>query len=580
MGHYLDFELKKYTAGEVYPFHMPGHKRQVQDDWRPEELDITEISGFDDLHHADGILAEAQERMARVFGLGDGTEPGISGSPCLESADSVTAGLPSGGPRFSSYFLVNGSTAGILAAISAAAKSGETVLAARNCHKAVYHGIYLRQLRAEYVWPMETGEGIQGSIDPAEVEAWFSGTAAESGEKASAVIITSPTYDGVVSDIAAIAEIAHRHGAALIVDEAHGAHFGFSKGFPQKAIALGADYVIESLHKTLPAFTQSAVIHAAESAYADRERLEFFLQLYQTSSPSYLLMAGMDRCSRILAEQGEELFAAYEKRLDHFYWETAGLQNICILPCGPAKGIFDRDPSKILIRVQNAASVYEGKIIADPGRSRAEDGSKEAAPCSGRNIAGAELFAVLRDRFGLELEMAAGRWATALTSIMDTDEGFERLLHAVRTLDAEFCRGAKAAASGDIGSEVSGRRSGMVSAENGFEASAEPAVEKNAAANGKADLESGSDDPAADIYQKTEAAMTIFEAAEAAHTWVPLPEAAGRISGGFVYLYPPGIPILAPGERIPERVCALLQEQRPGQCEVYGIREGKICCTF
>ncbi len=545
MEHYLDLELKKYTAGDVYPFHMPGHKRQRLGDWQPEEVDITEISGFDDLHHAAGILAEAQERMARVCGSGAKPE----------------------GPRFSAYYLVNGSTAGILAAISAAAGPGDRVLAARNSHKAVYHGICLRQLQAEYLWPMETESGIQGSIDPADVEAWFlkkersAGAAAETGAKAgdnaekmagdnaakmagegrrpgkaaAAVIITSPTYDGVVSDIAAIAKIAHSHGAALIVDEAHGAHFGFSGGFPDKAIALGADYVIESLHKTLPAFTQSAVIHAADSPFTNRERLEFFLQVYQTSSPSYVLMAGMDRCARILADRGKELFAAFEKRLDDFYDRAGRLKNIRVLPAGPAEGIFDRDPSKILI---SACGLKEPAQPAGPGSDPC--GQKTPVDPTGPAAAGAcgsgeELFAVLRDRFGLELEMAAGDWATALTGIMDTDEGFDRLSAALQTLDRELA---------------------------GREASA------HAAGSG-----------ASEIYRKTDAVMTIFEAAEAPHDWVPFAEAAGRISGGMIFLYPPGIPILAPGERIPEESCAFLADREARGIDVRGIKGGCVCCT-
>ena len=115
------------------------------------------------------------------------------------------------------------------------------------------------------------------------------------------------------------------------MDEAHGAHFGFSQGFPQKALAFGADLCIESVHKTLPAYTQSALLHYRKNPWIDLERVKQYLGIYQTSSPSYILMAGIDRCTRILREQGTELFAAYEQRLHDFYEKCRTLQRITVL---------------------------------------------------------------------------------------------------------------------------------------------------------------------------------------------------------------------------------------------------------
>ena len=115
---------------------------------------------------------------------------------------------------------------------------------ARNCHKAVYHAVYLMELKTAYLYPEQTDFGIQGSISPEQVRDML-----EQYPDTEAVLLTSPTYDGVVSDIAAIAALAHEKGVPLIVDEAHGAHFGFSQGFPQKALAFGADLCIESVHQ-------------------------------------------------------------------------------------------------------------------------------------------------------------------------------------------------------------------------------------------------------------------------------------------------------------------------------------------
>ena len=189
---YLDEKLIAYAKSDIYPFHMPGHKRRVREEADPYAIDITEIDGFDNLHDAEEILAEAQQRAAALY------------------------------DAKKSYYLINGSTCGILSAVSAATGRDGTILMARNCHKAVYHAAYLRNLKTRYLYPVITRFGIQGVITPESVE-----EALREDPGIQAVILTSPTYDGVVSDIGRIAEITHRYQILLIVDEAHGAHFGF-----------------------------------------------------------------------------------------------------------------------------------------------------------------------------------------------------------------------------------------------------------------------------------------------------------------------------------------------------------------
>ena len=203
---YLDAKLERYRQKEIYPFHMPGHKRKEHALMDPYSMDITEIEGFDNLHEPEGILLEGKERLAELYGAKE------------------------------SFFLVNGSTCGLLAAISAATRRGDTVLMARNCHKAVYHAVELSELKTEYLYPSITKEGIQGSIHPKDVE-----EALKRHPKIKAVILTSPTYDGVLSDIRTIAGMVHEKNIPLIVDEAHGAHLGFSKSFPASAVSEGAD---------------------------------------------------------------------------------------------------------------------------------------------------------------------------------------------------------------------------------------------------------------------------------------------------------------------------------------------------
>uniref|UniRef100_UPI003425FFCB aminotransferase class I/II-fold pyridoxal phosphate-dependent enzyme n=1 Tax=uncultured Eubacterium sp. TaxID=165185 RepID=UPI003425FFCB len=447
----------------------PGHKRQSMGNWTGEEIDITEITGFDNLHHAEGILREAQCRAAKTFGADE------------------------------TFFLINGSTAGLLAAVCGTVKKGGRLLMARNCHKAVYHAVYLMELKTSYLYPKQTAFGIQGSISPEQVK-----TMLEQWPDTEAVLLTSPTYDGVLSDIAAIAEIVHAKGIPLIVDEAHGAHFGFSKGFPQKALALGADLCIESAHKTLPAYTQSALLHYRKNPWVDLERVKWYLGIYQSSSPSYILMAGLDRCTRILREQGTELFAAYEERLHDFYEKCKTLQQITVLsPDGKIEetgekdpGIWDRDPSKILICTEKVG------------------------------LHGQQLAELLTERYHLEMEMVSGHYVTALTTLMDTTEGFNRLFAALQEIDHRD----------DVG-----LNQGIFTTD--------------------------------EIYHRTEKVLEIAEAMDAPKQTVSLMESAGSVSGEFVYLYPPGIPILAPGERVTEEILKTLRICQTRNMEVEGMKD-------
>lgn len=480
---YLDHALQRYGKSEVYPFHMPGHKRQVMDLGTPENIDITEVDGFDNLHHAEGIIADAQIRMAKVFGADE------------------------------TFFLVNGSTCGLLAAISATVPRGKKILVARNCHKAVYHGIFLRGLSVEYVYPQQTQWGIQGSISPAEVEKQL-----RVHPDIQAVLITSPTYDGVVSDIEAISDIVHKHHIPLIVDEAHGAHFGFSGGFPKKAHWLGADVVIESIHKTLPAFTQSAALHVVGDR-VNKALLKKYLGIYQTSSPSYIFMAGLDRCTRLLKEQGQSLMNAYEKKLEAFYEKSKSLKCLQVLSQRTddeaAAGIFDRDMSKILIFTHN---YFNNSSI----RSKLP-----ATVCEGGNHLAKHLLA----EYGLQMEMESAHYITALTSVMDTQEGFDRLWAALESVDKTLCQ--------------------------------ETDIERFIGQSDKMDQ----------LYAPKEKQMEIEAASECETKTVHFEESVGEISCEFAYLYPPGIPFLVPGEVITQSVIDVAIQLKQEGYEFQGLED-------
>ena len=436
----LDFKLESYARSDIYPFHMPGHKRQPVFAMDPYAVDITEIDGFDNLHAPEGILKEAQERAARLYGAGR------------------------------SYYLVNGSTCGILAAISAAVPFGGGILMSRNAHKSVYHAAYLRHLSVEYLNPCITQTGIQGAVPVEEVRRKL-----KENSDICAVLVTSPTYEGVVSDIAAISAAVHEYGIPLLVDEAHGAHFGFHPAFPQTAVRLGADAVIQSMHKVLPSLTQTALLHL-NSGYILPETVQKYLSVYETSSPSYVLMAGMEKCIRLLKEKGEDLFDAYAARLLKFYNETKQLKKLHVIQRKDFFGeeIFDLDPSKIVISAKHT------------------------------KLDGTKLFQRLLSEFHLQMEMSCGFYALGMTSIMDRDEGFDRLCRALWKID----------------SDVS------------------PAEEEEP---GRLFLK---------LYAPKEKKLELYQAMDLPVEKIPFDQAVGRISGSMVSIYPPGIPILIPGEKI------------------------------
>lgn len=460
----LEEKLIAYNRSRAYPFHMPGHKRHMKFS-NPYELDITEIEGFDNLHHARGVLQEAQERAAHLYG-----------------ADR-------------SYYLVNGSTCGILAAICAAVPKGGRVIVARNCHKSVYHALLLREAVPEYVYPAVTKAGICGQIPVAAVD-----EALQQYPDCSAVILTSPTYDGVVSDIAQIAEMAHQKGIPLIVDAAHGAHLGFVPEFPESPLQAGADAAIVSIHKTLPSFTQTALLHM-QGDRISAARVEEYLDLFETSSPSYVLMAGMDRCIGMMEEQGQELLKELSNRLDRFYTRMQQLQRLRVLRREDLseEEAYDFDSSKIL-------------ILTDQTR-----------------INGIRLQEQLRTRYGLELELACGNYALALTTLMDTEEGLRRLGDALCELDAELA-------------EEESRRAG------------------------------GASDPqAAYLFRYPTQVLPIAQAMEEDWQEVSPEEAVGAVSRSFLVPYPPGVPALVPGERInAETVADILRADEMGM-EIEGL---------
>ena len=477
-------KLKNYSDSDYYAFHMPGHKRNLDlmDGTSPYRIDITEIDGFDDLHHAEGILKEAQERAAEVY-----------------HADET-------------HFLVNGSTVGILSAILGTTEKGDSILVARNCHKSVYHAIYLNELDPVYLYPkFDTELGLSTEIDAADVQ-----KALEEHPGIRAVMIVSPTYDGVVSDIEKIAEIVHEAGCLLIVDEAHGAHFGFDPYFPKSANMYGADLVINSLHKTLPALTQTALLHV-NGERVNRRKVKRYLDMLQTSSPSYILMASIDACIHLLEQtqmQKCSIFKEYAAHIDNLREELKKLKYLKI------------------IRTENTDRYDRSKFVI----------SVKHAPISSH-----ELYERLLRDYHLQMEMIAGTYVLAMTTIGDTQEGLDRLRDALLAIDAEIDVKLKS------GSRQEQKPMQMTDTDLPL-SGRQPSLEK--------------------VWTIAEAVKCrdVVPSRKGKIETCSFADSAGHISLEYAYLYPPGSPLIVPGERITQEAVEILCWYREHDFSIEGLQ--------
>lgn len=464
-------KLKEYDK-TMLPMHMPGHKRNLALSGKDGYLaalcadcDITEIAGFDNLAEPEDLLLSVRERAAALWHSED------------------------------TYLLVNGSTGGILAAIYATASHGGSVIMARNCHKSVYNGVQLVNASVTYLVPeWESGIGYYGGISPESVEA-----ALKEVPDVKLVIVTSPTYEGVISDVEGICRVAHAYGVPVLVDSAHGAHLGFGD-FPKSAVECDADLVVQSLHKTMPSLTQTALLHR-NGGLVSAEAVQTAINIFQTSSPSYLLMASIDGCIGLLEEQGEAVFAAWQDALDSFYETVRGLQHLTLVGADNKDGIGD------------LRSVF------------ARDRSKFIVSTAHTNLTGTALMEVLRTEHHIELEMAAEQYAIAMTGMGDTKESLERFAKALLEIDAG-CR------------EMPKKQ--LIY-------------------------------PAIPVSRMSAAAALKAEAKE-----YYLEAAVGKIAAEYVWAYPPGIPLLVPGEEVSEEMVEFLRQKEGSGIRVHRTNGGNI----
>ena len=307
----------------------------------------------------------------------------------------------------------------------------------------------------------------------------------------------------------AIALEAHKKGIPLIVDEAHGAHFGFHPYFPENSNTKGADIVIHSVHKTLPSLTQTALLHI-NGELVDRRRVRKYLHMLQTSSPSYVLMASIDSCMDLLENRGKELFDAYAALLEDTREKLKGLKWLKLIETEH----FDR--SKIVISVKNT------------------------------DITGRSLYKALLKDYHLQMEMAAGTYVLAMTSVADVEEGMERLVRALFEIERKI-----------------GSRMERLTADGVSETCGGKACGGEVCSRKVRDMPSGGMLPRLEmIYSSAEAADLADRAdntPEGVKRSVPWEESEGGIALEYAYLYPPGGPLIVPGEKITKEAADMLQ---------------------
>ncbi len=481
-------------------FHMPGHKlgrAKVLKDIEPLLLDNTEAMGLDHLYHANGVIKEAMKLMARFYKVRD------------------------------TFFLTNGATSGILASILAVVKEGEKVIVARNCHHSVWNALILSGAKPVYVKPrlLRHSFAPEGAIIGA-VEKEAIREALRKHPDAKAVIIVSPTYEGIVSDIQAIAQEVHKVGKILIVDEAHGAHFCL-EGFPKSSTQLGADIVINSLHKTLPVPTQSALIHIA-SERIDSQSVFNALEMIQTSSPSYMMMGMMDYVRSYIEENHSVIKKEYTEPLTALRKELKSLKKLKLIDLEETKynpcNIQGNHSNNHIISKDKQNVNSEGNIERFHGQELLYDISKIVLSVFNTSISGYELAERLYKDYDIGTEAAFPDHIILMTSFADTQEDFDKLKDALFELDNMACETASKTTC------------------------------KTAHKTSSCSIYDLSDD----ITEAAAPRKIYYSCKE----WINLDLSLGKVIAQPVMLYPPGIPIGAVGERIDEKMVHTIRQMK------------------
>lgn len=465
--------LMEYVNRETIPFHVPGHKKGhgIDEEYKnfigenAFKIDVTVFKLVDSLHHPTGPIKKAQELAADAYGCE------------------------------ASFFSIHGTSGAIQAMIMSVVSDGDKIIIPRNVHKSVTAGIILSGAIPVYMQPeLDKNVGIAHGVSPETVEA-----ALKANPDAKAVLVINPTYYGVSTDLKSIADIVHSYDIPLIVDEAHGPHLGFNEKLPMSAIEAGADICSQSTHKIIGALTQCSLLQV-NSKRIDKARVQQILNLMQTTSPSYILMASLDCARRQIALKGKEL-------LDR----TIETSNYARNEINKIPGFY----------------CFGEEILGKPG-AYAYDPTKITITCRDLGITGYDLDMILSNKYHIQMELSDLYNVLAVGSFGDTLENIEKLLSALREISTEyFGKG-----------------------------------------NRKSDF--------IDIPSIPEQIQRPREAFNSVKTSIPLPESIGMISGEFLLAYPPGIPVLCPGEKITKEIVDYIESLKSAGLYVQGTEDPKV----
>ncbi|WOL20674.1 hypothetical protein Cni_G29479 [Canna indica] len=454
--------LKSTAADDVACFHFPGHNRGKAAPSILSNLtglgsfihDLPELPELDDLFSPKGAILDAQTQAAKLFGA------------------SVT------------WFLVGGTTCGIQASVMATCSPGDILILPRNSHISATSGLVLSGALPKYIFPEYNSHwDIAGGVTPLQVETSIKELEV-AGKTAAAVLVTSPTYHGICSNLSEITELCHSRGIPVIVDEAHGAHFGFHPNFPSTALEQGADLAVQSTHKVLSSLTQSSMLHISGDLI-NRERISKCLQMLQSSSPSYLLLASLDAARAQIGENRDTIFSnAVDLSLDIRH-EIGKISGISLLDSSNFLSHFPAiDPLRITVGV---SQLHMSGYLADE---------------------------ILWEKHHIIPELVGTRSLTFAINLGTSRRDVQRLISGVKYLSSKFFEGGKQK------SNVRNRVSAPTT-HSSMELSPRDA-----------------------FFAKKER--------------VNIRDSIGEICGELVCPYPPGIPILIPGEVVTEEALSYL----------------------
>jgi lysine decarboxylase len=462
--------IHQYRREVDINFHMPGHKGKNEPlGERGKNLsfyDLTETIGTDDLHYPTGFLKDAMTYISKVYG------------------------------SKKSYLVVNGTSCGIISSILACTKPGDKILVQRDCHKSVYNASILGDLELQYIYPeFNKKHGLNLSISTDKLDQVLS-----SDPDIKMVVLTYPTFYGICFDVKKAAEIVHKHGKILLIDEAHGSHLQFCKDLlPLPGENSGADIVAQSTHKTLPCLTQGSVLHVCTER-VNLNRIETMLRMLQTTSPSYVLMASIENAIHWMEEWGKERL---KKNIEVFNERTLELRNMGINVLEQnflkGEGVFDFDATRAVFSMSELG------------------------------ITGTRLQEILRYEYRIQMEFADLQYIVGYITATDEPEDIHRLFDAVREI---YIKESKTKEKRDT-------------------IQIEPFP-----------------------FVKQEAKMKQVFYAE--NTIIDIDESIGKIAAEFIIPYPPGIPLICPGELIDKNTAEYIKIMLKNGINVNGVYNNNL----